>query len=173
MRKIRIAAVVIALALSSQAFAAQGVTWYKLDEGTQKAKVEKKPMIIDFFYGKGCPRCEFLQREVYDNPSIAGKIMADFIPIRVDLTGKLTEGEESLGKQYDFKNDCLLLFLDHEGNIIKQPDGSRLCFIDKVDPEWFIQYLDMVKAWYNKNKSLSSNKVSLFTKRGAMRWASC
>jgi thioredoxin-related protein len=137
---------IMVLAVSSTLSAAGGLKWFSLKEGMEKAKLEKKPMIVDFFFGKGCPRCEFLQKNVYDDPMIAKKIMADFIPIKVDLTRKLTADEEALGKKYDYKNDCLLLFLDASGNIIKDPSGKKLCFIDKVDPQEFIKYLDSYKT---------------------------
>lgn len=137
--------VIAALVFSSLAFGAAGIQWVSLKDGMEKAKTGKKPMIVDFFFGKGCPRCEQLQKRVYDNPAIAKKIMDDFVPIRVDLTKKLTPEEEKLGNQYDYKNDCLLLFLDPVGTVIKDPSGKRLCFVDNVEPEWFIKYLDMVK----------------------------
>ena len=131
--------------MSSHAFGSMEIKWFSLKEGMEKAKLEKKPMIVDFFFGKGCPRCEELQKGVYDNPAIAKKIVDDFIPIRVDLTKKLTAEEEKLGTQYDYKNDCLLLFLDPGGTIIKDPSGKRLCFVENIEPEWFIKYLDTVK----------------------------
>ncbi len=138
-------AVIAVLVISSQTFGAAGVKWLSLQEGMEKAKTEKKPMIVDFFFGKGCPRCEKLEEGVYKNPAIAKKIMDDFIPIRVDLTKKLTAEEEKLGNQYDYKNDCLLLFLGPGGTIIKDPSGKRLCFVDNVEPDVFIKYLDTVK----------------------------
>ncbi|MCC6345877.1 MAG: thioredoxin family protein [Nitrospirales bacterium] len=124
------------------------VQWYPLHEGREKAREEKKPLIVDFFYGKGCPRCEALQSQVYDNPSISRKIMEDFIPVRIDLTKKLDEEEEMLGDRYEYKKDCMLLFLDPQGEVIKTPQGKGLCFTDTVDPESFIRYLDFVKAHY-------------------------
>ncbi len=129
----------------SAALAGDGLKWFPLREGMARAKSENKPMIVDFFYGKGCPRCEFLQKNVYEDPAIAKKIMEDFVPIRIDLNKKLTAEEEALGKKYDYKNDCLLLFLDPSGDIIKDPSGKKLCFIDKIDPEEFIKYLDAHK----------------------------
>jgi thiol:disulfide interchange protein len=137
-------AMVMGLVFASNTLAAGQLKWFSLQEGMEKAKAEKKPMIVDFFYGKGCPRCEFLQKNIYENPKIAQKIMDDFVPIRVDLTKKLTKDEERLGNQYDFKNDCLLLFLDPQANIIKEK-GKRLCFVDKIDPDEFVKYLDTIK----------------------------
>jgi thioredoxin-related protein len=133
------------LVLASHAVAAGELKWFSLKDGMERAKSEKKPMIVDFFYGKGCPRCEFLQKNVYGDPKIAKKIMDDFVPIRVDLTKKLTTEEQQLGNKYDFKNDCLLLFLDPQANIVKEK-GKRLCFIDKIDPDEFVKYLDTISA---------------------------
>jgi thiol:disulfide interchange protein len=145
MRKVTVLfAIVMGLVFASNAFAAGELKWFSLQEGMEKAKAEKKPMIVDFFYGKGCPRCEFLQKNVYDNPKIAQKIMDDFVPIRIDLTKKLSKDEEALGNKYDFKNDCLLLFLDPQANIIKEK-GKRLCFVDKIDPDEFVKYLDTME----------------------------
>lgn len=150
MKKLISIFLIAGLGIFSYSFAAGEVKWFTLREGMEKAKAEKKPIIIDFFFGKGCPRCQFLQREVYDNPAIAGKIMEDFIPIKIDLTKKLTKEEEDLGNKYDYKNDCLLIFLDHNENPIKDPGGQKLCFIDKIDPEEFIGYLETIRARYKK-----------------------
>lgn len=141
---------IISILVLSKIVLASEVKWFPLKEGIERAKTEKKPVIVDFFYGKGCPRCEMLEKTVYGNPSIAKKIIDDFIPVRVDLTKKLTREEEELGNQYDFKNDCLLLFLDHNGNVIKDPSGKRFCFAESIKAEWFVKYLDMIKANYKK-----------------------
>ncbi|MBF0557665.1 MAG: thioredoxin family protein [Nitrospirae bacterium] len=124
------------------------IHWYSLADGLKMAAGENKPVLVDFYFGKGCPRCESLQKNVYDNPAIGKKISDDFIPVRIDLNKKLTAEETALGNQYDYKNDCLLLFLDQSGKLVKGPGGKKLCFADAIDPELFIQYLDMVRAGY-------------------------
>ena len=144
MKTLTLLAIIIVLAFPMGALGV-GVTWVPLKEGTEKARLEKKPMIVDFFYGKGCPRCELLDKNVYGDPVIAGKVMADFVPIRVDLTKPLAKEEVDLGNKFDYKNDCLLLFLTPEGEVFTDKAGKRLCFIDKVDPEWFVEYLDTIK----------------------------
>jgi thioredoxin-related protein len=150
MRKVNIFVILLTLTVISIAAASDEIKWFSLNAGMEKAKAEKKPMIVDFYFGKGCPRCEALQKGVYDNPTIAKKIMDDFIPIRVDLTKPLTDEEKKLGNKYDYKNDCLLLFLDDKANIIKDPSGKSLCFVSSVDAEWFVKYLDMIKASQSK-----------------------
>jgi len=138
------------LGTASYSFASDGLKWLSLKEGFAKAKLEKKPCIVDFYFGKGCPRCEKLQKYVYDDPTIAKKIMDDFVPIRIDLTKPLTKEEDALGKKFDYKMDCLLLFLDYNGEVISDSKGKRLCFIDNVEPDFFVSYLDMIKNSYKK-----------------------
>jgi thioredoxin-related protein len=150
-RKYWVLVFVVGLFLSATALAAaSGIQWVSLKAGMEKAKEENKPLIVDFYYGKGCPRCEAMQQQVYNNPAIAAKVMKDFIPVRIDLKKKLTKEEEDLGNKYNFKNDCLLLFLDPKGEIINDTMGKKMCFINKINPQWFIDYLNMVESYYRK-----------------------
>lgn len=145
MNKISILAVLFALVAGSAVFAAGGdVKWVTLKEGIIKARTEKKPMIVDFYYGKGCPRCEKLEKGIYSDPKIAKKINDDFVPILIDLSKPLSKEEDDLGGKYDFKNDCLMLFLDPEMNIIRDPSEKKMCFSDHIEPAIFIGYLNMV-----------------------------
>ncbi|MBI5204253.1 MAG: thioredoxin family protein [Nitrospirae bacterium] len=122
------------------------VNWHSLKEGMAKAKAEKKPVLVDFGVVKGCPRCEFLQKNVYSKDEIVNVINSDFVPVFIDLNKELSADEKVLGEKYDYKSDCLLLFLDYEGNVIKDPEGGKMCFVDKVEPEVFIKYLEQVKG---------------------------
>ena len=124
---------------------AEKVNWHSLKDGLKKARVEKKPLLVDFGVVKGCPRCQFLIKNVYNNDEIVKKINSDFVPVFIDLNKDLTSDEKALGERYDYKGDCLLLFLDSEGNVIKDPEGGKMCFADKVEPEVFIKYLEQVK----------------------------
>lgn len=151
MKRILFLAILFAFVLGSSAFAIGGdVRWSSLKDGMAKAKAEQKPMIVDFFYGKGCSRCEKLEKGVYANPRIAKKINDDFVPILIDLSKPLSNEEKDLGNKYDYKNDCLMLFLDSGMNIIKDPTGKQMCFVDNIEPEIFISYLDMIKGQMKK-----------------------
>ncbi len=130
---------------------ADKVTWHSLEDGMRKAKKEKKPLLIDFAVPHGCHRCEFLQTKVYSINEIVQKINSDFIPVLIDLSSDLTPEEHELGERYDYKNDCLLLFLDYKGNVIKRPGGGIMCFPENIEPEVFIQYLEEVKKSMEKD----------------------
>ena len=152
MKRTAIFAILFLFVLSIPAFAvpAGEVKWNSLNDGTARAKAEKKPIIVDFFFGKGCPRCEKLEKYIYSDPKIAKKINDDFVPIFVDLTKPLSKEEDELGKKYDYKNDCLMLFLDYDMNILKDPSGKKMCFVDHVEPDIFINYLDTMKGQMKK-----------------------
>lgn len=118
------------------------VNWVSYEEGVELARKDGKLMIVDFYVSEGCHRCEVMDKAVYGHPKIAAKINQDFIPVRVDLERPLPAGAKKIGKQYDFKFDCLLVICDAEGNAIKDEKSGRMCFAETVDPDWFIEYLD-------------------------------
>lgn len=151
MKKIFLFLTLTMLLFSSSASAIGGdVKWSSLKDGIVKARAEKKPIIVDFFFGKGCPRCEKLERGVYADPKISKKINDDFVAVLIDLSKPLTKEEEDLGNKYDYKNDCLMIFLDSEMNLIKDASGKKMCFVDNIEPEIFIEYLDMIRGQLKK-----------------------
>ena len=130
---------------------AEKVSWHTLAEGREIARSLKKPMIVDFAVPEGCDRCDFLQDNVYNKDEIVEKINADFVPIWINLDASshaLTEEEQKLGRKFDYRKDCLLLFLDHEERIIQDPEGKQFCFAEEVEPEDFMKYLDYVRTRY-------------------------
>lgn len=121
------------------------VNWYTLAEGTKKARAESKPCVVDFFFPGGCLRCDRMDKYVYSNKEIIEKLNAEFVPILIDLSKPLSEEEKRLGDLYEYRKECLLLFMDSRGNIVEDPGGKKLCIADYVDAEWFLKYLDMAK----------------------------
>lgn len=152
----KVLSILMVFFLSSLSFAVDKdyaglIKWHSLKDGKERAKIEKKPMIIDFSVAEGCPRCEAMQKNIYSKKEIADKINKEFIPVRIDLAKELSVEERKLGEEYDFKNDCLLLFLDSDGRIIKDSTGKRLCFMDAIDTQVFLKYLDYIKESVKKN----------------------
>jgi len=151
MKKTAFFLTLVLLLATSSAFGIGGnIKWNSLKEGTARAKAENKPIIVDFFFGTGCPRCEKLEKGVYANPEITKKINDDFVPVFIDLTKPLTREEKDLGNKYDYKNDCIMLFLDPDMNIIIDPSGRKMCFVDNIEADVFNSYLDMIKGQMKK-----------------------
>ncbi|MDA8092057.1 MAG: DUF255 domain-containing protein [Nitrospiraceae bacterium] len=128
------------------------IHWYKLAQGEKMAARQKKPLVVDFATGAGCPRCEKMGREAYKDPEVISKLNRDFIPVKVDLSRPITDEERNLGNRFDYRNDCLLLFLDYKGNPIADPIEGKLCFIDVVNAKDFIKYLDLALKNAQKTK---------------------
>ena len=135
------------------------VTWHSLDEGIKKARIERKPVLVDFAVHEGCHRCEFMQKNVYSNDKIVDKINKDFIPIFIDLAKTLNPDEQALGEKHEYHEDCLLLFLNHNSEQILDDEGGKMCFVDKIEPQIFVRYLNYVIDIYNQKKT---NKISTF-----------
>jgi hypothetical protein len=86
-----------------------------------------------------------MAKYVWSNPQIAEAVERDFVLVRLDLTRTLGKDEIELGRKYDYNYDCLLVFLDHQGEVIEDVSGNRMCFADAIDPAWFLGYLDRAK----------------------------
>jgi hypothetical protein len=119
-----------------------------ISEGSIKAKNVIRPRIVDSSHVNGCSRYESLQKNVYDDPLISKKIMDYFVPVKIDLTTPLAADEDAFGIKFSFEKDCLLLFLDHNGELISDSQMKKLSFDEKIDPKRFDSYLDMIKGKY-------------------------
>lgn len=115
---------------------------HPLAEGKALALEQKKPLIVDFYAPEGCSRCDRLATHVYSKPEIARRLRDEFVVVRIDLTRNLTSEEIELGRRYEYKYDCLLVFLDGKGEVIEDLSGKRMCFADFIAPEWFLGHLD-------------------------------
>ncbi len=118
------------------------INWHTLAAGRELAMREKKPMVVDFASGPGCPRCEQMSAGPYSNAEVISELNREFVPIRIDLSRPITPGELALGNRFNFRNDCLLLFLDYRGNPIADPIEGKLCFVEAVNSKDFLKYLD-------------------------------
>jgi len=118
------------------------IQWRTLEAGKAEAASRKMPILVDFYFGEGCPRCMAFDRKIYSSPAIATRINKNFIPVRVKLTGELTTAEKDLSEKLATGGECMLAFLDPAGNIIIDPDRQMICTMQMVTQEQFLDYLD-------------------------------
>lgn len=130
---------------------ASQVNWHSLKEGLRMSENLKKPLLVDFGFEDGCHRCKYMQENIYGNDEILKKINSYFIPVFIHLYKPLTSQERQLGNKYDYKSDCLLLFMNHKSEVILNADGSDMCIVGKIEPNVFIDYLDHIIQSYNQN----------------------
>ena len=118
------------------------IRWRDLSEGKKEAGEKKLPILVDFFMGKGCPRCEKLVDTVYANPEFAEKINRHFIPVRINRNFTLTTEELNLDKKLGSNGECVLTFLDADGNIVTDENGEQIKSMAILTEESFAAHVD-------------------------------
>ncbi|UCH21486.1 MAG: thioredoxin family protein [Deltaproteobacteria bacterium] len=92
-----------------------GVDWQPYSESLLlDAKIQKKPVIIDF-YADWCAPCRELDEVTFHHPEIVKRAKNDFVMVKVDLTRKGNPIHERLLREYDVKGVPTVVFLDQEG----------------------------------------------------------
>ncbi|MGB1205123.1 MAG: thioredoxin family protein [Chitinophagales bacterium] len=84
-------------------------SWKSLEN---KAKIEKKPIILDF-YADWCRPCKQMDRESLANEEVAAYIKENYIAYKVD-----TEKEKEIAENFKVENLPAFVFLDHNGQEI-------------------------------------------------------
>jgi thioredoxin-related protein len=106
----------ITFTLLIQAGVAETVWETSIQRGMEKAKSEKKPILIDL-YADWCTYCKVLEKEIFPDPEVA-KILEGFITVRLD-------GEEfpNLRQKYAIEGYPTILFIDGHSNFLDKITG--------------------------------------------------
>ncbi len=118
------------------------IHWQTLARGKALAAERRLPCLVDFFYGPGCPRCDRFINEIYSDPGIVARIEAGFIPIRINLAAPLSVEEKSLAEKMSTGGECMLMFLDHRGEVVKREKGLALCSLESMGAREFAAILE-------------------------------
>ena len=100
------------------------------------------PVIIDFFAGVTCMRCEHFQQNLYSDIEVATAINNNFIPVRVYLTRARTEAEAALLWKLSPTHECVLAFLDKNGDIVTDESGQPISSMEMLNKEQYLSYMD-------------------------------
>lgn len=116
MKGIKLILIALATVVTLTHFAApvtaaeHGVHWLTYEQGLEKQKELKKPMLL-FFHLSYCYRCKNMERKVYEDPKVINFINQHFIPVIVDL-----DKEKPTAKQFEVDYTPTHVFI--------APDGS-------------------------------------------------
>lgn len=106
----------VSLFLIPFSLAAEIVWESSIQRGMEKAKQEKKPILIDL-YADWCTYCKVLEKEIFPDPEVA-KLLEGFITVRLD-------GEEfpNLRQKYAVEGYPTILFIDGHANFLNKITG--------------------------------------------------
>jgi thiol:disulfide interchange protein len=118
------------------------VAWAGFGAGLDRAEVEGRPMLVDFF-AAWCGPCQEMDRVTFRNSAVLNA-MERIVPVRVDAEGTTSirgyRGQE-LAQRYQVHSYPTLMLIDADGNVIVRKSGG-------LGPEEFIAWLDTALARY-------------------------
>jgi len=129
---------------------AELIQWRTLKQGKEEATRRDMPVLVDFYFTKVCPRCVALEKDVYANEQLAERINQQFIPVRVYLNKELNREEKKLMDELKSGGECILAFLDPEGEIVKDDKGVQISTMEMIPPEKYTWYMDQALLHLDK-----------------------
>lgn len=114
----------------------EGIKWQEYD--ADLIEQTDRPVILDF-YADWCIPCIELERQTYTDEDVIAST-DNFIRMKVDLTRYDSERSEKLRKQYDIAGVPTVIFLDSDGNEIRE---ARV--VGFLGPESFLKKVKTAK----------------------------
>jgi thiol:disulfide interchange protein DsbD len=142
--------------------------YFDFEQGLACAKVQNKPIFIDFT-GHGCVNCREMEANVWSDPKVLERLQNDFVIIALyvddktelpksDWVTSTVDGrvKKTLGKKYsDFQiarfgvnAQPYYVLLDSDQSLLTQPIARDL------NPDHFIEFLDKGIAEYKKRHNV-------------------
>ncbi len=128
-------------ALSASAFASAPKGWStELDSAIQRAKTEKKSVLVEFTGSDWCPPCIAMRKNVFSKPEFVAAASKKFILVELDLPKgdkALSEKNQPLAEKYKIEGFPTVILLDSEGK-----EFTRFFASEFPDVAGFLKHLD-------------------------------
>jgi thioredoxin-related protein len=135
-----------AAALTATAFAAEG--WETdLDKALEKAKAEKKSVLVEFTGSDWCPPCIAMRKNVFTKKEFIEAASEKFVLVELDFPKgdkELAEKNQPLAEKFGIEGFPTVVLLDSEGKEFTRFPASKF---PKVED--FLSHLD--EALENKD----------------------
>jgi protein disulfide-isomerase len=132
MKSLSFAAVLTAFFITATAHAALPTGWTEdYAKAVEKAKAEKKNILLDFTGSDWCGFCITLDKEVFASPKFKTWAKANVILVKVDFprsvkqSTKLKEQNSALKAKYPFNGYPTVVIVDTEGKEIARKGGYQ------------------------------------------------
>ncbi|MCX7679928.1 MAG: thioredoxin family protein [Spirochaetes bacterium] len=123
---------------------AEEIHWYSFEKGFERARTQKKPIVVNF-YAQWCHWCRVMAQTTFNDPTITKKLNTEYIAIKIDIETKQTftyrgikYTPSSFARAVGVEGLPSLLFLDKNGAIITKLGGY-------IRPQTFAAILDYIK----------------------------
>jgi protein disulfide-isomerase len=110
-------------------FAAEGEWLTDLAKAQEKAKAEKKMVLIDFTGSDWCPPCKNLHKTVLTSEEFAAFAKENLVLVEIDFPRSKPQSEElkaankELGKKFEVKGYPTVIVLDKDGKEVFKKVG--------------------------------------------------
>ena len=135
-----------AVALTASAFAAEG--WETdLDKAIEKAKAEKKSVLVEFTGSDWCPPCIAMRKNVFTKKEFIEAASKKFVLVELDFPKgdkELADKNQPLAEKYKIDGFPTVVLLDSEGK-----EFTRFVASKYPEVEAFLKHLD--EALENKD----------------------
>jgi len=122
--------------VSSPASSNREAQWLGFAAGVERAKLEGKPILVDF-YADWCAPCRTMDRRTFRDPRVLARF-SQVIPVRVNVEDDRPRGgvaDAEIADRYRVRSFPTVLLLDAEGGEIARRSGY-------MDAEEFLRWLD-------------------------------
>jgi thioredoxin-related protein len=140
----KLLAVLLVAGLAVQVYATEWMT--DLPKALEKAKSEKKLVMMEFTGSDWCPPCKALHKNVMTSPEFEAYASTNLVLVELDFPNKKPQSDElkksnaALAKQYKIEGYPTVIVLDAEGKELSKDVGYS-----GEKPEQFIEKLSKLK----------------------------
>lgn len=123
----KLAVILAVLAVTMQLHAAEWLT--DLSKALEKAKAEKKLVLMDFTGSDWCPPCKALHKTVLTSPEFEAYAQTNLVLVELDFpnskpqTEELKAANKALATKYDVDGFPTVIVLDAEGKQLSKKVG--------------------------------------------------
>jgi thioredoxin-related protein len=128
-------------ALTASAFATTPEGWSDdLDKAMQKAKAEKKSVLVEFTGSDWCPPCIAMRKNVFTKKEFVDAASKKFILVELDFpkgNKELSDKNQPLAEKYKIEGFPTVILLDSEGK-----EFTRFFASEHPTLDGFLKHLD-------------------------------